>query len=199
MPAFNLMGKEGSALLDSALALPRQSAFGEDAYPSVLDKAAVLFRSLVRNHCLVDGNKRLATAAAFVFLMVNGWLIVAYPNELLHLALRMASPRGLSWRTVSRWLRGHTYSVIDPHLGRTFFSHLEVELQRADAATILSDADLRQAAELFSVESGNSSIVSIVRLVAKLRSGIEEGELSTAFLSMIRRSLEATVRDLKSK
>lgn len=50
MPAFTLMGEQGSALLDSALVLPQQSAFGKEAYRSIFDKAAVLFRSLIRNH-----------------------------------------------------------------------------------------------------------------------------------------------------
>jgi death on curing protein len=59
-------------LLDSALARPRSSAFGSDAYPTLKLKAAALLHSLVRNHALVDGNKRLAWLAANVFLDLNG-------------------------------------------------------------------------------------------------------------------------------
>jgi death on curing protein len=51
-------------LLDSAAHRPRASAFGEDAYPTLHDKAAVLLEGIVRNRALVDGNKRLAWAAA---------------------------------------------------------------------------------------------------------------------------------------
>ena len=47
-------------LLDSALSRPRASAFGEDAYHTVGLKAAALLHSLTKNHCLVDGNKRIA-------------------------------------------------------------------------------------------------------------------------------------------
>lgn len=62
-------------LLDAAAARPASSAFGEDAYPTLELKAAALLHSIVRNHALVDGNKRLALLAAAVFLDVNGRLI----------------------------------------------------------------------------------------------------------------------------
>lgn len=59
-------------LLDAAVARPRSSAFGTDAYPTLALKAAALLHSLVRTHPLVDGNKRLAWLAAVVFLELNG-------------------------------------------------------------------------------------------------------------------------------
>ncbi|AWZ05130.1 MULTISPECIES: Fic family protein [unclassified Streptomyces] len=59
-------------LLDSALARPRSSVFGQDAYPDIWEKAAALMESLARNHSLVDGNKRIAWYATWVFLHVNG-------------------------------------------------------------------------------------------------------------------------------
>lgn len=59
-------------LLDSAAARPRASAFGEDAYGSVAEKAAALLHSGARDNSLVDGNKRLAWLAMVVFLDING-------------------------------------------------------------------------------------------------------------------------------
>ena len=59
-------------LLDSAAARPRSAAFGEDAYASLSLKAAALLHSLVGNHALVDGNKRLGWLATVVFLDLNG-------------------------------------------------------------------------------------------------------------------------------
>ena len=59
-------------LLDSAAARPRSAAFGEDAYASLSLKAAALLHSLVGNHTLVDGNKRLGWLATVVFLDLNG-------------------------------------------------------------------------------------------------------------------------------
>jgi death-on-curing protein len=58
-------------LLDSAVARPRSSAFGQDAYSSLALKAAALLHSIARNHALVDGNKRLAWLATVVFLDLN--------------------------------------------------------------------------------------------------------------------------------
>lgn len=58
-------------LLDSALARPRASAFGQDAYASLELKASALLHSLVNNHPLVDGNKRLAWIGTTVFLRLN--------------------------------------------------------------------------------------------------------------------------------
>ena len=58
-------------LLSSAVARPRSSAFGEDAYPDPWAKAAALLQSLARNHAFVDGNKRAGWGAAWVFIEVN--------------------------------------------------------------------------------------------------------------------------------
>ncbi len=59
-------------LLGSAAARPSSSAFGEDAYPDIWLKAAALLQSTVKNHPLVDGNKRLGWLATAVFLQLNG-------------------------------------------------------------------------------------------------------------------------------
>ena len=59
-------------LLEAACARPRASVLGEEAYPTLGLKAAALLHSLVGNHALVDGNKRLAWLAAVVFLDLNG-------------------------------------------------------------------------------------------------------------------------------
>ena len=59
-------------LLGSAAARPQTSVFGEDAYPDLLTKAAALLQSIVNNHALVDGNKRLGWLATAVFLELNG-------------------------------------------------------------------------------------------------------------------------------
>ena len=67
-------------LLESALARPRASVFGQDAYPDLHLKAAALLHSLARNHALTDGNKRLAWTACLTFLAINGQWISA-PEE----------------------------------------------------------------------------------------------------------------------
>lgn len=59
-------------LLESALARPQAAAFGQDAYQGLDEKAAALLHSLVKNHALVDGNKRLGLAALIAFYGLNG-------------------------------------------------------------------------------------------------------------------------------
>jgi len=59
-------------LLGSAAARPQATAFGQDAYPDLLTKAAALLQSIVNDHALVDGNKRLGWLATAVFLELNG-------------------------------------------------------------------------------------------------------------------------------
>jgi death-on-curing protein len=67
-------------LLESALARPRTTIFGEDAYPDLAHKAAGLTQSVTKNHALVDGNKRLALAALIAFLGLNG-LRLTFSND----------------------------------------------------------------------------------------------------------------------
>ncbi len=58
-------------LLAAAVARPRASAFGQDAYPDPWEKAAALLHSLTANHPFVDGNKRAGWNAAWTFLEVD--------------------------------------------------------------------------------------------------------------------------------
>lgn len=59
-------------LIESACSRPQATAFGDDAYPSIWEKAAALLQSLACNHAFVDGNKRTAWMATAAFLGVNG-------------------------------------------------------------------------------------------------------------------------------
>jgi len=59
-------------LLASAAARPAAVVFGQTAYPTLFGKAAALLFSICQNHTLLDGNKRLAWAAAVTFLALNG-------------------------------------------------------------------------------------------------------------------------------
>lgn len=78
-------------LLESALARPQASAFGEDAYPGAHQKAAALMHSLARNHALVDGNKRLALAATIAFLGMSGIRVTLSNDEAYDLVIGVAT------------------------------------------------------------------------------------------------------------
>ncbi|HIV58125.1 MAG TPA: type II toxin-antitoxin system death-on-curing family toxin [Candidatus Stackebrandtia faecavium] len=78
-------------LLESALARPQASVFGEDAYPTLEEKAAALLHSLARNRALIDGNKRLALAATFTFLGINGRRLTLTNDEAYDLVIGVAT------------------------------------------------------------------------------------------------------------
>jgi death-on-curing protein len=78
-------------LLESALARPRATAFGADAYPDLDAKAAALLHSLARNHALVDGNKRLALAATIAFYGINGRRLILTNDEAYDLIMGVAA------------------------------------------------------------------------------------------------------------
>ncbi len=78
-------------LLASALARPRASVFGEDAYRDLHLKAAALLHSLARNHALVDGNKRLAWTACRTFLAINDDWTTASEDDRFNFAIEVAT------------------------------------------------------------------------------------------------------------
>ncbi len=68
-------------LLGSAAARPPTAAFGVDAYADIWTKAASLLQSIVGNHALIDGNKRLGWLATAVFLELNGHSVAHAQNQ----------------------------------------------------------------------------------------------------------------------
>lgn len=82
-----------SGLLDTAAHRPQATAFGDDAYPELNTKAAVLLESIVRNHPLVDGNKRLSWVAVVVFYGLNGLALHAPEDPAYDLVVGVADGR----------------------------------------------------------------------------------------------------------
>nr|WP_243851011.1 type II toxin-antitoxin system death-on-curing family toxin [Modestobacter marinus] len=80
-----------AGLLESALARPRSTAFGEEAYPSIHAKAAALLHSLARNHALIDGNERLALAGTIAFYGLNGVRLALSNDEAYELVMAIAA------------------------------------------------------------------------------------------------------------
>ncbi len=80
-----------AGLLDSALARPRATVFGDDAYTALELKAAALIHSLIKNHPMVDGNKRTAWMLLNSFLYVNGCLLEMDTEQGMALTLGVAT------------------------------------------------------------------------------------------------------------
>lgn len=78
-------------LLDSAVHRPQVSVLGRDAYPGIDDKAGALLESLVRNHALADGNKRLGWLCVVVFYGLNDITLEAPDDDAYDLVIAIAS------------------------------------------------------------------------------------------------------------
>jgi death-on-curing protein len=83
-------GLRDAGLLESALAMPRASFGGQYAHPDVFEMAAAYLFHLAKNHPFVDGKKRVALAAALVFLRLNGWALPG-GDPVYEITLRVAS------------------------------------------------------------------------------------------------------------
>lgn len=94
------------ARLESAVAAPRQTMFGQDLYPDLFSKAAILVYGLIKNHPFVDGNKRTGLFALFEFLERNGYTIVASNDDLYQFTIDIATSK-LGKEQIEAWLREH--------------------------------------------------------------------------------------------
>ncbi|MGE3811422.1 MAG: type II toxin-antitoxin system death-on-curing family toxin [Candidatus Nanopelagicales bacterium] len=82
-----------AGLLQAAAARPGTTVFGDDAYPDLATKAAAMLESLVPNHALVDGNKRLGWLALVLLLAINGIRLDVDDDEAYDLVNAVAEGR----------------------------------------------------------------------------------------------------------
>src|SRR5882672_10235468 len=85
-----LAGIRDRGLLQSAVAMPMSSFGGQYLHPDLYEMAAAYLFHLVKNHAFVDGNKRVGTVAALVFLELNGVEVNADETEFEKLVLDVA-------------------------------------------------------------------------------------------------------------
>ena len=93
-------------LLDSALENPFQSFGGEELYPTIQAKAARLGYGLIKNHCMIDGNKRIGTHAMLVFLALNGIELKYTQKELYETILDVAAGN-IECEGLLQWVLDH--------------------------------------------------------------------------------------------
>jgi death on curing protein len=104
------MGILSMAALESALAQPQMTFAGQDLYPTIVEKAAVLGYGLVGNHPFGDGNKRTGHAAMEVFLVMNGLEIVASVDEQERIILGVAAGQ-ITREEFTDWLTAHVLDL----------------------------------------------------------------------------------------
>ncbi len=101
-----MSGVRDLGALESATAQPQLTFGGQDLYSGLVEKAASLCFSLVKNHPFVDGNKRIGHAAMEVFLQLNGAEIDASVDDQESLMLGLASG-DVTREQLEAWLSTH--------------------------------------------------------------------------------------------
>ena len=101
-----VLGVRDPGLLEAALFRPQTGH-----YPTLIDEAAALWESLSKNHPFVDGNKRTAFAATYVFLSINGLTIVATDQDTQSFVLGLYDTGQLKFERLREWLSRNTEPV----------------------------------------------------------------------------------------
>jgi death-on-curing protein len=99
-------GLRDEGLLESALEAPFQSYGDQDLFPTVQAKAARLGYGLIKNHAMVDGNKRIGTHAMLVFLVLNGVELEYTQKELYEEILGVAAGK-IEYEQLLNWILEH--------------------------------------------------------------------------------------------
>ena len=95
-----LSGVRDPGALEAALYRP-QTGY----YKDIIEQAAALMESLAINHPFVDGNKRIAFAAADVFLRINGYQLKRSPSQIYSEMIGMLEQRNFNKGPIDEWLR----------------------------------------------------------------------------------------------
>jgi death on curing protein len=96
-------GVRDIGLIKSAVARPKMTVGGEDAFKTLFEKGAVYLDSIVRNHALIDGNKRTGITVASRFLNINGFEINVSDREMVDFVIRVATEK-LEIKEIALWL-----------------------------------------------------------------------------------------------
>jgi death-on-curing protein len=107
------IGVKEPGLLESAVLRPQSSAFGEEAYQIVFEKAAALFESLGQNHPFYNANKRTAFTALVIFLRYNGWYFRMNPKKAEDFTVDMVNHKH-QFHDLAATIRKHCVPVAKP-------------------------------------------------------------------------------------
>jgi death on curing protein len=99
-------GIRDAGLLASALARPQNLLAYTDPPPGLFALAASYAYGLARNHCFVDGNKRIALAATLTFLSIHGYRLAAPKIETYSMTVGLADGT-VSEAAFASWLEAH--------------------------------------------------------------------------------------------
>jgi len=113
IPPFECASREA---IDALIKLPQTSFFGFEQYPSVEEKAAIIFYTVNKKHLFENGNKRMSVYCFLMFLAINNYDFNADSDELTKKALWLASTTheddfGEIKQSLSRWIASHLHKL----------------------------------------------------------------------------------------
>lgn len=86
--------------IEALVKLPRHQFFGFEQYPTIAEKAAIIFYSINKRQMFLNGNKRMSTLSLLVFLGINGYRLDVSPDALRDKALWLAQTESQDFMTV---------------------------------------------------------------------------------------------------
>ncbi|EMF0511688.1 type II toxin-antitoxin system death-on-curing family toxin [Enterococcus hirae] len=85
------IGVKDPNALEMCVGQLKATTFGEEVYPSVYEKVALLLIQLIKKHPFHNANKRTAFLATFVFLKINGQLLTIKQKDTVDLVVYIAT------------------------------------------------------------------------------------------------------------
>lgn len=112
IPPFSA-AKQGD--IDALVSAPQHWFFGIEAYPTIEEKAAIIFYTINKRQIFLNGNKRMSTLCLLVFLGINDTMLVVSEDELTAKALWLANTASFEFPEVKQdlveWIRAHLTPV----------------------------------------------------------------------------------------
>lgn len=97
--------------IEALVSVPQQRFFGVDAYPTIEEKAAIIFYTINKRQIFLNGNKRMSTLGLLVFLGINRKMLNVSADELTEKALWLAKSSALDFPAIkvnlAAWIRAH--------------------------------------------------------------------------------------------
>lgn len=100
------IGVKEPSLLNSAVNWPQQSAFGNDAYKNIFEKAAVLYQRVAQNHAFFKANKRTAFVSLVTFLRRNGVDFKTTSNDVVEFTILISNQENqIGFAEITNWIK----------------------------------------------------------------------------------------------
>lgn len=98
------IGVKEPTALNMCVSLPAQYVFGKELYPTIFDKAAILYQKLVQKHCFYNANKRTALVVLHSFLRLNHINLHVDNKTMEDYTVMVATDKELTWQLIAKWI-----------------------------------------------------------------------------------------------